>query len=86
MGDREFLVWLQDRLINVYHESPHLDFVQRLGNIVDRTPKSAELVPSSNIASRAILKEADVLRKEHQSKDVRFFAESVYRELSKQQA
>ena len=34
----------------------------------------------------AILKEADILRKKHPSKDVRFFAESVYRELSNSNA
>jgi hypothetical protein len=33
--DAEFLRWLKDRLIHVYGESPNMDFVQRLGRIVD---------------------------------------------------
>lgn len=39
---------------------------------------------TTNTQMDAILKEADILRKEHPSKDCRFFAESVFCELSKQ--
>jgi hypothetical protein len=34
MEDSEFLSWLKERLINVYGESPNVDFVLRLGEIV----------------------------------------------------
>lgn len=34
--DAEFLRWIVDRLINVYGESPNIDFVHRLKRIVDR--------------------------------------------------
>lgn len=34
--DAEFLHWIVDRLINVYGESPNIDFVHRLKRIVDR--------------------------------------------------
>lgn len=35
MSDYEFLAWLYDRLTLVYHESPNMDFVQRLRKIVE---------------------------------------------------
>lgn len=34
--DAEFLRWLVDRLINVYGESPNVDFVHRVRSIADR--------------------------------------------------
>lgn len=36
MTDVQFLRWLRARLINVYNESPNVDFVQRLKSIADR--------------------------------------------------
>jgi hypothetical protein len=33
MSDREFLYWLAERLVNVYGESPNVDFIQRLRTI-----------------------------------------------------
>ncbi len=33
MKDSEFLFWLRDRLINVYGEDPHIDYVQKLYSI-----------------------------------------------------
>lgn len=38
MRDRVFLLWLRDRLINVYGESEHVDFVQKLTAIINATP------------------------------------------------
>lgn len=38
MNDREFLIWLRERLINVYHESPNVDFVHKLTAIINATP------------------------------------------------
>ena len=33
MKDSEFLFWLRDRLINVYGEDPHIEYVQKLYSI-----------------------------------------------------
>jgi hypothetical protein len=33
MKDSEFLFWLRGRLINVYGEDPHIDYVQKLYSI-----------------------------------------------------
>lgn len=34
--DKAFLLWLRDRLVNIYHESPNVDFVQRLEELAER--------------------------------------------------
>lgn len=35
--DKEFLNWLADRLVNVYNESPNVDFVHKLKAIAKNT-------------------------------------------------
>jgi len=35
VSDKEFLIWLRDRLIHIYGESPNVDFVLRLNAIID---------------------------------------------------
>ena len=35
MSNKEFLLWLRDRLVNVYSESGLTDFVQRLAEIAE---------------------------------------------------
>lgn len=35
MTDKEFLLWLVARLVNVYGESEHVDFVQKLKKIAE---------------------------------------------------
>ena len=37
MTDKEFLNWIIDRLIYVYNESPHVDFIHRLRNIANKS-------------------------------------------------
>lgn len=37
MKDREFLIWLKDRLVHVYGESPNVDFVHKLDKIARTT-------------------------------------------------
>jgi len=39
MKDSDFLYWLRDRLINVYGEDPHLDFVMKFNEIVKKMEK-----------------------------------------------
>ena len=34
--DKEFLEWLRDRLVYVYNESPNVDFVWRLNEIIEK--------------------------------------------------
>ena len=36
MDDVEFLTWLRHRLVNVYDESPNVDFVKRLEEIIEK--------------------------------------------------
>ena len=36
MNDKEFLNWIIDRLINIYNESPNVDFIHRLRKIADK--------------------------------------------------
>jgi hypothetical protein len=38
MNDRDFLIWLRERMINHYHESPYVDFVHKLTAIINATP------------------------------------------------
>ena len=38
VNDRQFLGWLRDRLVYVYGESPNVDFVLKLSEIVKQQP------------------------------------------------
>jgi hypothetical protein len=38
MNDRDFLIWLRGRLINVYHENENVDFVHKLTAIINAYP------------------------------------------------
>lgn len=42
MKDKEFLIWLYERLIHQYGESPNVDFAQRLKSIADSTTEDIE--------------------------------------------
>lgn len=42
MKDKEFLTWLHDRLVCVYHEDPNTDFVRKLKFVTDRIPKDQD--------------------------------------------
>lgn len=50
MSDKEFLLWLRDRLVFVYKESPNTDFVLKLTKIAEskETHKDCggELIPA----------------------------------------
>lgn len=45
MNDKEFLIWLRERLINVYMESPDADFVSKLTAIINAYPED-KLTPN----------------------------------------
>jgi hypothetical protein len=36
--DRDFLIWLYDRLENIHGENPTVDYMMKLRSIIDRTP------------------------------------------------
>ena len=38
MRDKEFLLWLADRLEHVYGESPYVDFIGKLVSIANELP------------------------------------------------
>lgn len=39
MNDREFLMWLHERLEHVYNEKPMMDYMHKLRAIIRSTPK-----------------------------------------------
>jgi hypothetical protein len=39
MKDKKFLLWVHNRLINIYHEDPDADFVQKLKAIAEAQPE-----------------------------------------------
>lgn len=41
MKDKEFLVWLRNRMINVYGESPNVSFLHTLNGIIESTNESS---------------------------------------------
>lgn len=48
MTDSEFLTWIRDRIINVYGESPNVDFVLRLGEIIEAPSEKQRIVDMIN--------------------------------------
>ena len=42
MKDKDFLLWLVDRLVEVYKESPNTDFVLKLKSIAIKTGSNKE--------------------------------------------
>jgi len=35
MKTKEFLIWIYERLVNVYGENPNVDYMRRLKTIID---------------------------------------------------
>lgn len=54
MTDRRFLLWLRNRLIDQYGESPHVDFVSKLESIISTIHPNKE---TANIGSSLLLPE-----------------------------
>ena len=48
MTDRDFLIWIHERLINVYNEDPLLDYMHRLRGIIYNAPIKRTSFPASN--------------------------------------
>ena len=52
MKDRDFLVWVHQRLVSIHGENPHSDFMYKLRAIIQATPADREtmnVVPTNNI-------------------------------------
>lgn len=56
MTDREFLIWLHERLEYVHKEDSLYDYMHRLRAIIKNTPKD-KITPTCGISSLAELKE-----------------------------
>lgn len=48
MRDREFLIWLHARLVEVHKEPPEIDYMLKLGNIIANYPKD-NITPNTSI-------------------------------------
>ncbi len=55
MKDRQFLIWLRDRLVNVYQEPSEVDFVGKLESIIMTIPPE-QCTPNTG----AILERSDL--------------------------
>lgn len=42
MKDKNFLMWLRNRLIEKHGENPNLDYMHKLQGIIDNYPKDKE--------------------------------------------
>lgn len=38
MTDKQFLTWIHERLVHVYHEDNHMDYMWKLRAIIQATP------------------------------------------------
>ena len=54
MNDRDFLIWLHERLEYIHKESPTVDYMHKLRAIIKNTPKDKY---TPNIATSNSLKE-----------------------------
>lgn len=62
LTDRQFLLWLRDRLEYIYHESPNVDFVTKLEDI-------AMAIPEEQRAPKVFLGLLDRLREQSKAVD-----------------
>lgn len=49
MNDKEFLKWVHDRIVNVYGESPNVDFLIRLREITESKFKEKVVIDESKL-------------------------------------
>jgi hypothetical protein len=42
MKDKDFLIWIHNRLTDIHHESPALDYMRKLRAIIQATPDDQE--------------------------------------------
>ena len=58
MNDRDFLIWIHERLVHVHGESQYKDFMHKLRAVIRATPADQE---TPNVASCNDLAELDAL-------------------------
>lgn len=54
MKDREFLMWLHDRLVHVHCTSPYLDYMHKLRCIIDTIPPEQVTANLGNISEKVL--------------------------------
>ncbi len=42
MTDRDFLIWIHERLVNVHGENPLFDYMWKLRAVIESTPEDKE--------------------------------------------
>ena len=50
MTDRDFLIWLHERLTNTHGENPLVDYMHKLRAIIKETPKD-KITPNCGLSS-----------------------------------
>lgn len=48
MKDKDFLMWIHDRLVHVYKENENVDFSHKLRNIIDNMDAEKETINTTN--------------------------------------
>lgn len=66
MKDREFLMWIHERLELVHGDSPLVDYMHKLRAIIRNTPKDKETPNTSSCNSLDELKETYLLHSKPQ--------------------
>lgn len=72
MNDRDFLIWIHERLEHVHKESPYLDYMHKLRKVILSTPAKKE-TPNCAIANdlselRELIKKKDSRKKIREAK------------------
>lgn len=58
MNDRDFLIWLHQRLVYAYNENANFDYMWKLRSIIDATPKD-QITPIGSKTIEEIMNGAD---------------------------
>jgi hypothetical protein len=61
MNDRDFLIWIHQRLVKVHKESIHVDYMHRLREVIHSTNPEKKTLPG---ASLRVLDEIEIREKE----------------------
>jgi hypothetical protein len=62
MTDREFLIWIHQRLIKVYGENYLADYMHRLREVIHTIPRNQELTITGN--SGSVMREIEQMEEE----------------------
>ena len=59
MTNRELLIWIHQRLVEVHGESKYVDYMHRLREVIHDMPKDKQLSGIVNMKSNEILDEIE---------------------------